>query len=65
MIQSTTRFALSLVVLQLVALSSNVAAKVSGRLKVSDNHRYLQYDNGQPFFYLRRYGLGTDTPTKP
>ena len=27
-------------------------AKVPGRLKVSDNHRYLQYENGQPFFYL-------------
>ncbi|HJX91184.1 MAG TPA: glycoside hydrolase family 140 protein [Pyrinomonadaceae bacterium] len=27
-------------------------AKVPGRLKVSTNHRYLQYENGQPFFYL-------------
>jgi len=27
-------------------------AAVGGRLKVSENHRYLQYENGQPFFYL-------------
>jgi hypothetical protein len=25
---------------------------VGGRLKVSDNHRYLVYENGKPFFYL-------------
>jgi Protein of unknown function (DUF4038) len=22
------------------------------RLKVTENHRYLQYENGKPFFYL-------------
>jgi len=33
-------------------VSVNVEAKVLGRLKVSENHRYLQYENGQPFFYL-------------
>ncbi len=27
-------------------------ASVAGRLKVSDNHRYLEYENGKPFFYL-------------
>jgi len=53
MIQATTRYAVLLVVVHFIAsLSPNVTAKVPGRLKVSDNHRYLQYDNGQPFFYL-------------
>jgi hypothetical protein len=28
------------------------AAAVTGRLRVADNHRYLQYENGKPFFYL-------------
>jgi len=27
-------------------------ATVAGRLRVSENHRYLQYENGKPFFYL-------------
>ena len=24
----------------------------NGKLKVSDNQRYLQFENGQPFFWL-------------
>jgi hypothetical protein len=26
--------------------------QVLGRLKISSNQRYLQFENGQPFFYL-------------
>ena len=36
----------------LLFLPSIAFAAVGGRLKVSDNHRYLQYENGKPFFYL-------------
>jgi Protein of unknown function (DUF4038)/Putative collagen-binding domain of a collagenase len=37
----------------IVALSSaNAFAAVAGRLRVADNHRYLQFENGKPFFYL-------------
>ena len=25
----------------------------NGKLRVSDNQRYLQFENGQPFFWLR------------
>ena len=35
-----------------LAAPLSVFAAVSGRLKVSENRRYLQYDNGKPFFYL-------------
>jgi hypothetical protein len=34
-----------------LALGSASAA-VPGKLKVSDNHRYLEYADGKPFFYL-------------
>ena len=27
-------------------------AAAGGRLKVTENRRYLQYENGKPFFYL-------------
>jgi hypothetical protein len=27
-------------------------AAVDGRLRVTANHRYLEYENGKPFFYL-------------
>jgi hypothetical protein len=27
-------------------------AAIAGRLKVTANHRYLEYENGKPFFYL-------------
>ena len=32
--------------------ASSALAAVAGRLRVSENHRYLQYENGKPFFYL-------------
>ena len=28
----------------------------NGRLKVSDNQRYLQFENGKPFFWLGETG---------
>ena len=31
---------------------NNTFAAVNGRLRISDNHRYLQFENGKPFFYL-------------
>lgn len=33
-------------------LAGEAFADVDGRLKISDNRRYLQYDSGKPFFYL-------------
>lgn len=41
-----------LLFLTLVFLPNFASAAVPGRLKVCDNHRYLQYENGKPFFYL-------------
>src|SRR5262247_1744202 len=35
-----------------VILLSSVQVLAAPRLKVSENHRYLQYDDGRPFFYL-------------
>lgn len=35
-----------------VLLLGAVAAAAQGRLKVSANHRYLQYEDGRPFFYM-------------
>lgn len=35
----------------LLSLPWNVFA-IAPKLKVSDNHRYLQYEDGKPFFYL-------------
>jgi len=31
---------------------STVSAAVHGKLRVSENHRYLEFDDGAPFFYL-------------
>jgi hypothetical protein len=31
---------------------ASIFAAVDGRLKVTENRRYLQYENGKPFFYL-------------
>jgi hypothetical protein len=42
----------SLLLVVLLLPSLKVDARVLGRLKVSDNHRYLQFENGKPFFYL-------------
>lgn len=36
----------------LLVLASVALAPGAARLKVSDNHRFLVYDNGRPFFYL-------------
>lgn len=36
----------------LAASSMTAAAAVRGRLKVSENRHYLQYEDGTPFFYL-------------
>ena len=37
----------------ILSFSPGIAsAAVVGRLKVSENQRYLQYENGKPFFYL-------------
>jgi hypothetical protein len=33
-------------------ISPRLLADEPRRLRVSDNHRYLQYENGKPFFYL-------------
>jgi hypothetical protein len=47
------RLAISCLTLLLLAnLANECNGKVLRRLKVSSNHRYLQYENGQPFFYL-------------
>src|ERR1700754_3552172 len=36
----------------LLVIHSSTFAAVEGRLRVTDNHRYLQFENGKPFFYL-------------
>lgn len=41
----------SLLLLAVFAVPSLPGA-VHGKLKVSENHRYLEYDDGTPFFYL-------------
>src|SRR3989304_7234020 len=33
-------------------IASNCQAQVKGKLRVSENHRYLEYEDGTPFFYL-------------
>ena len=38
--------------LLIISLPQVCEAKVLGRLTISSNHRYLQFENGQPFFYL-------------
>src|SRR5262247_935715 len=35
-----------------VILLSSVQVLAAPRLKVTENHRYLQYEDGKPFFYL-------------
>jgi hypothetical protein len=45
------RIARSLVFTALAA-TTVVTAAVHGKLKVSENHRYLEFDDGTPFFYL-------------
>ncbi len=36
----------------LLSSPANAFAAFAGRLKVSENRRYLQYEDGKPFFYL-------------
>jgi hypothetical protein len=40
----------------MASLTSPTAGYPPQRLKVSDNHRFLQYENGQPFFWLADTG---------
>jgi hypothetical protein len=40
---------IAIITISLIPLGSYAAAH---RLKVTENHRYLQYDDGKPFFYL-------------
>ena len=46
------RFACCCVAGALLLSQGSAFAAVDGRLKISDNRRYLQYDSGRPFFYL-------------
>ena len=49
----TTSFARACIALTLSFVSLAAAPPAShGRLRVGDNHRYLQYEDGTPFFYL-------------
>jgi hypothetical protein len=36
----------------LLLIAPDVAAQVRGRLQVASNRRYLQYEDGRPFFYM-------------
>ena len=38
--------------LLIVLCAASLHGAVDGRLQVAPNHRYLQYENGKPFFYL-------------
>ncbi|HWC19348.1 MAG TPA: DUF4038 domain-containing protein [Terriglobales bacterium] len=44
-------FCLSVLIVSSAAVSAQVPA-LAPRLKVSPNHRWLQYSDGRPFFYL-------------
>jgi hypothetical protein len=46
------RITFSSISLLLLLSHVDAFAAVVGRLRVSDNHRYLQYESGKPFFYL-------------
>ncbi len=50
--KSIIRTAVWLIAGLLLLSPATTFAAVAGRLKVSDNRRYLQYENGKPFFYL-------------
>ena len=49
---------LTIMCLMLLTVTAAVADKPwdNGRLRVSDNQRFLQFDNGQPFFWLGETG---------
>ncbi len=42
----------SVLAILLFLVFNNIFAAVNARLRISDNHRYLQFENGKPFFYL-------------
>ncbi|HEX7962231.1 MAG TPA: DUF4038 domain-containing protein, partial [Terriglobales bacterium] len=42
----------ALQILTLLLTGNHAFAVDAERLRVSDNHRYLEYQNGKPFFYL-------------
>ena len=52
--QNFRRAARSIAIVAVVALIASGSAWADGakRLRVSDNHRYLQYEDGKAFFYL-------------
>src|SRR6476620_10734617 len=54
--RTTRRHALighGLIALLLLTVAGNHAASsVRGRLRVASNHRYLQFEDGTPFFYM-------------
>lgn len=41
-----------LVALSVLALSEATSVAAGKKLRISENHRYLQYEDGAPFFYL-------------
>jgi Protein of unknown function (DUF4038)/Putative collagen-binding domain of a collagenase len=51
-VENKTRIAAWTITGLLLFSPVSALAAVAGRLKVSDNRRYLQYENGKPFFYL-------------
>lgn len=49
----TSRFTISAAVIAAtVFVAPNATAQVRGRLQVAPSHRYLQHQDGAPFFYL-------------
>ena len=36
----------------MLVLSTLLSAEEQSRLRVADNHRYLEYENGDPFLYI-------------
>ena len=47
-----SKYASIVAAIMALAAIHTVSAAVHGKLKVSANHRYLEFDNGAPFFYL-------------
>jgi hypothetical protein len=50
-IRPASKFLLSAALAASLA-TTPVSAAVHGKLRVSENHRYLEFDDGSPFFYL-------------
>jgi Protein of unknown function (DUF4038)/Putative collagen-binding domain of a collagenase len=51
-VKNNIRITIWLIAGLLLFSSASAFAAVAGRLKVTENRRYLQYENGKPFFYL-------------